>query len=112
MKQLVHLTGLGTPQFASFIGTLEQLREIYSREVPEGALDAAPASHYHQQPTIDISTRYLTSRTEDPSGKAKPFGSGVDPKGILARLAGDTHFHGEENQVLYFDMKMSGEEPM
>jgi hypothetical protein len=64
----------------------------------------------HQFDTLDISTRYFTSRYDDPLGQQIEFDPMVDPKGILASISNSKYFHGEDNKVLFYVLKPSGDE--
>ena len=52
--------------------------------------------------TVDFTTRYFTSRRDDPHGIEMPFDPMVDPNRILGSMKNDTHFHSEDNKVLYY----------
>ena len=77
---------------------------MFSRHVPEGTLEPFQTSEFLTHPCIDVATRYFTSRREDPTGETVPFSPTVDPKGILESLSTDDHFHGVDNQVLYYSL--------
>lgn len=72
--------------------------------MPEGILDTLDIPNIDQHPCIDVSTRYFTSRHEDPMGEAIPFAKTVDPKGTLLSICNGDLFHGPENEVLYYTM--------
>lgn len=60
--------------------------------------------------TVDLATRYFTSRQDDPTGAPLDFDQTTDPMGILAYMVNDKYFHGEDNRVRYFTMDPSDTE--
>lgn len=98
----MQLTGLGTPQFQTCIDNLHIIHTTFSRHVPEGTLEPFQPSEFLNHPCVNISTRYFTSRREDPTGTAVAFPNTVDPKGILQSCSTNDHFHGQDNEVLYY----------
>ena len=60
--------------------------------------------------TIEVATRYFTSRRDDPFGVAVPFNRHVDPKHILTNMSNDKYFHGEDNRVLYYALRHNPDE--
>ena len=101
-RQSVQLTGLSTPSFQTCVDKLQDIHSTFKRYVPDGAMEPFEPSEFLNHPCIDISTRYFTSRRKDPTGTAVPFSHAVDPKGILQALCTDEHFHGPDNEVLYY----------
>jgi hypothetical protein len=55
-------------------------------------------------PTVELATRYFTSRQDDPTGLPLDFDQTTDPKGILTSMVNGKYFHGEDNRVKYFRM--------
>jgi hypothetical protein len=62
-------------------------------------------SQFHGSDTVEFSTRYFTSRHDDPNGNAIPFNRYTDPHGVLSRMSNSRYFHGEDNQVLYYTLE-------
>jgi hypothetical protein len=50
-----------------------------------------------------MSNRYFTPKKDVPMEKSIPFGSDIDPKGILNRAAGNSYIHSEQNRVLFYE---------
>jgi len=100
----VQLTGLSTPSFQTCIDNLQHIHTAFGRQVPEGELESIQTATFLDHPCVDIATRYYTSRREDPTGTTVPFSSDVDPNGILQAMVTDDHFHGVDNQVLYYTL--------
>ena len=101
------MTGLSTPSFQTCVDNLQLIHTMLSRHVPEGTLEPFLPSEFLTHTCIDVSTRYFTSRREDPTGTAISFSPAVDPKGMLRSLSTEDHFHGVDNQVLYYALVAS-----
>jgi hypothetical protein len=104
----VELTGFGTKQFQASIDTLHRLRQTLARQVPEGAMEKLAVGQINGFDTIQLATRYFTSRHDDPSSTPVPFDILVDPKGIMEGLSDETYFHSSDNEVLYYTLKTGG----
>jgi hypothetical protein len=109
LSQRLQITGLGTPTFQSYVDKLLQIHSLFQRHVPEGSLMSFPQPSLEGYPCADFSTRYFTSRRDEPMGEATPFSKTVDPKGVLLSMMGDDLFHGVENQVLYYSIRKDGD---
>ena len=102
IRQSVRITGLGTPGFESSIDNIRRLSQIISRQVPEGTMDQFTHCFFLEHSALDVGTRYFTSRKDDPMGPAVPLDVMIDPKGILASMSDDKHFHSIDNIVKYY----------
>jgi hypothetical protein len=91
------------------VDTLQRLHQEFARQVSEGSMDPFSVGQYGGFDTIDFSTRYFTSRRDDPFGDVIAFDNTVDPKGLLVSMTNGTYFHGEDNQVMYFALKNNGD---
>ena len=98
----MRLTGLSTPSFQTCVDNFQYIHAAFGRLVPDGGLEPFDPLTFLNHPCMDIATRYYTSRREDPTGTAISFLPEVDPNGALQAMATDDHFHGIDNQVLYF----------
>ena len=114
LRQYVELTGFGSQKFQMIVESLRRLHQMLARQVPEGAMEQYTVGHVNGFDTIQLSTRYFTSRRDDPVNPQVPFDRLVDPKGFLASSSNEAYFHGEDNRVLYYMLKGDGEkvEPM
>jgi hypothetical protein len=110
IRQSVQLTGLNCDEFQAGIDTLQCLHQILSRQVSEGTMEPFSFGQVGHFNTLDISTRYFSSRYDDPFGEPIQFERTVDPNGILARMSNSKYFHGEDNQVLYYGLKINGDD--
>jgi len=110
LHQNVQLTGFNSDKFKASIDTMQHLFQIFARQVPEGAIEPLNLGHFGQYGVVEFSTRYFTSRRDDPHGEALPFDRYTDPKGILAKMSNPKYFHGEDNKVLYYALQDNIEE--
>jgi hypothetical protein len=86
------------------------IQGIFSRAFEEGAMEDWQPSHYQHFSAIDIANRYFVSRQTSPHVEAVPFHDLVDPKRILASMAGDRYIHGADNEVDYYQLVGKGED--
>ena len=105
IRQKVELTGFNSDHFNASISTIQHLFQIFSRQVPEGAIEPLKFGQFGQYSVVEFSTRYFTSRCDDPHGEALPFDQTTDPKGILANMSNSKYFHGDDNKVLYYALQ-------
>jgi hypothetical protein len=49
---------------------------------------------------FEMSNRYFMLKKDTLMEKSMPFGSDIDPKGILNCAAGNSYIHSEQNRVL------------
>jgi hypothetical protein len=63
---------------------------------------------YEEFPAIDVANRYFTPRGSADSKEIQPLTAEVDPNGYLAKAAGTTYVHTEENKVYYFEKAIDG----
>jgi hypothetical protein len=54
--------------------------------------------------TVELATRYFTSRQDDPTGEPLDFDQTTDPMGVLTSMVNGKYFHGDDNKVKYFTM--------
>lgn len=108
LSQRVKITGLGTSNFQACIDNMLWIHELFARHMPEGSLQPFSISNMEQFPCMDFSTRYFSSRREDPLGEAVPFQKHVDPKNTLQSISIGDLFHGHDNKVLYYTLMNDG----
>jgi hypothetical protein len=102
---------LGSPKFKACIDTLQVLHSKFGRKISDGLLENYQPDEFMSFEAVNASTRYFTSRKEDPYGRNEQFSQDVDPKGILGSLATDRYFHGMDNVVDYFSALPQLQEP-
>lgn len=83
-------------------GTIH-IHTMFGRAFKEGLLEKWQAANFGTYTAFDTSNRYFSSRRYNSSATPIAFPESVDPKGILASLAGDELVHCEENQVHYYE---------
>lgn len=101
-RQQIKLAGLGSPTFEKTVNILRQLDSILSRPHPAGKVIPFDTTAACGHTALEPATRYFTSRKDDSNSEDLPFDKYEDPKGVLEGMRKDTHFHGEDNKVLYF----------
>ena len=75
---------------------------MFSRQVPDGDMEPLALGRFHNFDTVEFTTRYFTSRRDDPNGVEMPFDQSTDPNGALAQMANNKYFHSEDNKVIYY----------
>src|SRR6266481_180174 len=83
--QKVELTGFNSDDFKASISTIQHLFQIFSCQVPEGAIEPLKFGQFGQYSVVEFLTHYFTCH-DDPHGKALPFDQTTDQKGILAKM--------------------------
>jgi hypothetical protein len=106
----VQLTGFDCKEFQTCINKLQHLHQIFARQVPEGDMEPLTLGQFRHFNTVELTTRYFTSRQDDPNGAEIPFDQTTDPNGILSCMSNSKYFHGEDNRVLYYILKYVGNE--
>ena len=91
------------------IENIAAIYAIFKRTVGDNLLESAFHSTYEEFPAIDVANRYLTPRDSTTSEEIRPLTADVDPNGYLARAAGSTYVHTEENKVYYFEKTDNGQ---
>lgn len=79
------------------------IQTMFGRALKDGQLEKWQATNFRTHTALDTSNWYFSSHRYNSSATPIPFPELVDPKGILAGLAGDELVHCEENQVQYFE---------
>ncbi|KAF6744642.1 hypothetical protein DFP72DRAFT_1078231 [Ephemerocybe angulata] len=114
LRQGLRLGGFGTPSFHKAIQNVSEVLGIFSRSVTE----IQPPTFLDTDATglcIDVCNRYFSTRRDGRGGDEVKLTSEIDPNGVLAKLAGETYYHGEENTVGYFERvsdKLTGRKHM
>jgi len=101
MRQSVAITGLKEPMFVKAIDELTSIQKLFARHVNKDDLELWQAPNYKDSPSVELTNRYFTHRSDDPLAPSIPLGDSVDPTGRLTASAGREYFHGEDNVVLY-----------
>jgi len=101
MRQSITITGQKEPRFAKAIDELTSIQNLFARRVIKDDLELWQPPDYDKLPSVELSNRYFTHRSEDLHASAIPLGHNVDPSGRLTALAGREFFHVEDNVVRY-----------
>lgn len=81
---------------------LHQIHELFSRQFPERTLEEFKPDTFTTYSSLNFSTRYFTSRRDDPYCIQIPFTPPVDPNGILSSMETNVYVHTADNRVLYY----------
>lgn len=108
LRQSVTLTAFGNPVFDKPIENIAAIFAIFKRAVGDNIFESAAYSMYEGFPAIDVSNRYFTPRGGADVEDIRPLTEEVDPNGYLAKAAGSTYVHTEENKVYYFEKAGNG----
>jgi hypothetical protein len=104
MRQGLSITGLSTPSFKIATENYSKLYALFSRYIEQDKLQQGMIiSDYQGHASVDISNRYFTPRIEGVQETEISFSAEIDPTGILKKLAGTDLYHGEDNNVHYFE---------
>lgn len=104
LRQGVTLTGFGSASFNRAIDSIFLIHTLFGRALRDGMLEKWQPPRFGSHVAFDSSNRYFSSRRLNSSAVPVSFPELVDPKGILAALAGDDLIHCEENQVYYYEI--------
>ena len=63
---------------------------------------------YEDSPAIDVANWYFSPRGSADPEEIQPLTAEVDPNGYIAKAAGMTYVHMEENKVYYFEKAEKG----
>lgn len=80
-----------------------ELQGIFDRHFPQGSLQPWSEDTHLDLPAINLSNRYFSHIQDIPGAPIIPFGSSVDPKGLLQLLSSNSRVHTRENVVEYYE---------
>jgi hypothetical protein len=103
LRQSATLTAIGNPVFNKPIESIAAIFAIFKRAVGDRLSESPVHSTYEDFPAIDVANRYFTPRSGADSKEIQSLTTEVDPNGYLAKAAGATYVHTEENKVYYFE---------
>ena len=109
LRQSATLTAFGNTVFNKPIESIAAIFAIFKRAVGDHLSESVVYSMYEDFPAIDVANRYFTPRGSANSEEIQPLTSEVDPHGYLAKAAGSTYVHTEENKVYYFEKTSNGQ---
>ena len=108
LRQSATLTAFGNSVFDKPIENIAAIYAIFKRAVGDNISESAVYSMYEDFPAIDVANRYFTPRDGADCEEIRPLTAEVDPNGYLAKVAGSTYVHTEENKVYYFEKAGNG----
>ena len=104
LRQGATLTAFGDPVFDNVLANIAVIHTIFRRAIGQHLIEDTPQTPYTEQPaTIDVSNRYFIHEADASPEDIRSLTAEVDPFGTLARAAGTTYVHTEENKVYYFE---------
>ncbi|KAJ3493814.1 hypothetical protein NLJ89_g10931 [Agrocybe chaxingu] len=104
LRQSVTLVGFDTPSFNSAVHAITQIHGLFARSVgTENLEQCGMVSHSEDHSCVETSNRYFTPKKDVTSCTSIQFSPDVDPHGYLAEAAGPNLFHGEDNEVYYYE---------
>ena len=109
LRQSATLTAFGNPVFDKPIENIATIFAIFKRAVGDRLSESPVCSTYEDFPAIDVANRYFTHRGGADSEDIQPLTTEVDPNGYLAKAAGSTYVHTEENKVYYYEKTGNGQ---
>jgi len=107
MRQVITITGLGTPSFQSGVENLKRMLLMFANSFPEDKLNAWQHTEFQTWPAIECYTRYFTEKRLAPQEPEIEFEPMVDPHSVLRGLAGSDFFHGRDNHVEYRELSIN-----
>ncbi|KAF8882598.1 hypothetical protein BD779DRAFT_1444737, partial [Infundibulicybe gibba] len=105
MRQSLMLTGIGSPTFELAVKAADEIYDIFHREFPEGRLERWQSEWHGAFAGLAMSNRYFTPKRDTPDMIHIPFGTTIDPRGILENMRKEGYVHGEENEVMYYNQQ-------
>ncbi|KDR70302.1 hypothetical protein GALMADRAFT_76349, partial [Galerina marginata CBS 339.88] len=98
--------GLGSDKFDQAIQNVQEIHQIFGRNLPQGALEDWNSTTFEGYMAIDMNNRFFTIRKQATIEEIVPFSSVVDPHGILeGAISKDNQFvHTIENKVEYYEL--------
>ncbi|KAI0039293.1 hypothetical protein FA95DRAFT_1612686 [Auriscalpium vulgare] len=102
-KQSVKIMGFGAPEFQQAVRGFKDVHHRLSSLYKLNALEPHGLDAPDSALELDFSSRYVTPRNQVKGEIAIPFGSIIDPNGILMSTMAGVGSHLEDNQVLYYD---------
>ncbi|KAF8958454.1 hypothetical protein BDZ97DRAFT_2047168 [Flammula alnicola] len=104
LRQSITVTGLKSPTFAKVVENVAEVHALFSRTVGQNQLqECSMIAEDGDDPVLEMSNRYFTPKKDAPQMPSIPLTADIDPHGYLARAGGQSHIHGEDNVVYYYE---------
>lgn len=95
------LVGLGAKSFDQTVAGMYDVAEFMGRQMADGELKDWQPMQVGGHAAIAVGNRYFAWKNSKYAGEAVEFARAVDPKGVLANMAGDNFVHTIDNDVDY-----------
>ncbi|PBK80325.1 hypothetical protein ARMGADRAFT_949743, partial [Armillaria gallica] len=102
LSQSITITGFNSMTFDDAINALKEIQHTGEWEFHQGQLLKWTPNQLQGYDVLELLNRYLRSQSKTERETGILIDNNVDPKGILARLAGNTMVHTKENVVRYY----------
>lgn len=102
-RQGIVLTGLSSPSFDKSLCQLEAIMRTFDRCFPPDSLEKWTPGKHGEHNSVDLANRYLVDKKNVNAEDIVSIPIGIDPRRILAKLAGSSYVCTEDNVVKYFE---------
>ncbi|PBK91035.1 hypothetical protein ARMGADRAFT_1082268 [Armillaria gallica] len=102
LSQSIMITGFGRQSFDHTIKAIKEIQCTGKREFHQGQLQEWLPSKFQGHDAIEMSNQYFRAQSKSEQEIGTPIGQDMDPRGVLAQLAGSNLIHMEENNVNYY----------
>lgn len=109
LRQSVQITGLGAEEFNVHVNNVIGAQAFLAAHFGYEDYDCSAPSKFESAPAIDASTRYLSSKRQDPTSDTLDIPPEIDPHGVLTNAIKQDLFYGEDNRVLYLEVLRDGD---
>jgi hypothetical protein len=87
--------------FASTLETVQAIHGLFNDYFGEGRLQGLEQD---DRAVLSASNRYFTHKRDVGQTTQVTFGDGVDPNGVLKKMARTDYIHTDENEVKYYKL--------
>ena len=105
IRQYVAITGLNLIDFNKTLEGIGKIHQLFEYALPNNTLEPMVTLLIDDNLAMACHTRYFTPARFCKSSIPYSFGPGIDPNEDLAKLAGTSYVHTEENVVQYLAEK-------
>ena len=101
IKQLIKIDRLGAMSFISALESMQAIHALFNDDFGEGCLHGLEQNDWA---ALSVLNRYFTHRWDIGQATQVAFSDGVDPKGVLRRIAWTDYIHTDKNEVKYYKL--------
>lgn len=91
----------GSAKFDNTVAGMYSIAKFMSRQVVEGDLNNWVPTHVESHVGVQAGNHYFQWKNSLCAGEPVDFQPMVDPRGVLARMAGENFVHTIDNEVEY-----------